>query len=160
MVARREISGARHHLGEAVRLHRSALEANPENPSYRNGLYDDYGVLAFALLESGEPVEAAATAEELPRLLPERREPYLNAAALLARCASMVSQDARHPEPVRREFEEAYGKRAVDLLREADHRWLIRPKDLDSPQFLPLRSREDFRKLGEEAERKRSGGVG
>jgi len=89
-----------------------------------------------------------------------KRDQYLDTAAILVRCAAMVAQDSRQPEPVRRAREDAYGKRAVDLLRDADQRRLIRPEDLDFPEFAPLRSREDFRRLREKTESERATSAG
>src|SRR5262249_45731194 len=85
--------------------------------------------------------EAAAAAEELPRLMPDDREQYLNTAALLARCAESVREDARLPEPRRSELEGAYGRRAVDLLRQAGDRGPIPGPPRPSPAPPPSPAR-------------------
>jgi hypothetical protein len=84
-----------------------------------------------------------------PALPPLKEVPRL--AALLSQCIKLAGDDSRIPQEKREELAASYGRRAIDLLRQAvragyqDVAYLEKSKELE-----PLRSREDCKKsLGE-----------
>jgi serine/threonine-protein kinase len=152
---------ARRHVEAAIGHHQAALATNPENPSYRECLYEDHGLLALACLEGNDPVAAAAALAALPPLLSDDFKQYAHAIALWARCAQAVAGDTRLAAPVRRDLDQSYGERAVGLARTAVKKGLIRhPEQLDRLEFQHLHEREDFRRLREELAGRRSPRVG
>ena len=113
---------ARSAAEQAIQCNQAALELRPENRRY---LWEDYLVFSLILLKYPDQTERAAEAAlELPRLLPQDPDSYLNAAHLLARCAR-ASKDAHRD----------YGGEAVQMLKKAVEKGLIRDaKQLDPAQ--------------------------
>ena len=87
----------------------------------------------------GQHERVAAAAEQLPRVSPNDRVEYLRAAQFLAKCVLLAGTD-----PV---LKEMYGRRAVEMLRQAFARGFKEARELQAPAFDPLRHREDFKKL-------------
>jgi tetratricopeptide (TPR) repeat protein/tRNA A-37 threonylcarbamoyl transferase component Bud32 len=144
------LAEARDCLARAIRYHRIALGANERNQNYRGFLRVDTINLAEIHGSLGAHTEAAAAAEELPRLAPDDPELYCDAARILARCAPLAASDPKLPEPQRRAQEQIDARRAVELLRKAFEKGLRNLDELRQPDYDPVRGREDFQKLLEE----------
>jgi tetratricopeptide (TPR) repeat protein len=136
-----ELNDATQRLQAARSLVRTALKANPENPTYLSILCDQTQYLAEARAEAGDYVEAARLAEELPTLYSGRAQDYAAGAGVLALCSSRCRADAGAADD--------YGRRAVRLLEEAfEHGW----RDVSRLEEAPLNAlaeRDDFRKMRE-----------
>ena len=136
---RNEQKEARAAVEKAIVCHQEALKVSPESPKYREWLYNDFGSLSLILLALNDIEGAARAAEELPRLRPDQFNTYRLTVNLLMSCDRATN--GRNPD---------HGNRAVELLREAAQKKLIHdPKQLDLDQFLPLKDRDDFRRLRE-----------
>src|SRR5262249_14648746 len=103
----------------------------------------------------GKYTEAGKAAAELTKLAADSPEEYRLAAVILARCVPLAAKDAKLPEAERKKQSEDYASRAVQALRQAVERGdadLVQLKT--ASVFAPLRSRDDFQKLGAEVEKK------
>jgi tetratricopeptide (TPR) repeat protein len=157
---RGEWADARQLLGKAVAHQQAALESNPKHPTYRRLLGTHYQDLAETLVQLGEHAEAARAAADALPFFPDSARDLYNSACYLARCVPLAEEDAKLAEEKRKELAQTYADRAVDLLRQAlqkgfrDAAQLKKDTDLD-----PLRSREDFKKLLSELEKKAKAGT-
>lgn len=148
---RREFSSARSLLEEAQPHHRAALEANSANPTSRYYYRGNRAVLVRVLAGLGEEAAALAAAEQLARLGWDPPVDTYAAAAALTQAIAVVEKDEKLPTAKRTVQAQAYGDRAMDMLRRAsangyqDVPRLEKDTDLD-----PLRRRQDFRKLLEQ----------
>lgn len=134
-------------IEQSIRYHREALDLSPENSDYRANLRAAYNVSSIVLRDLGETARAADAAEQLPRILPEDRGSYYNAAALLTKCLKASRNQGQD-----------YGRRAVRVLQQAAENRLIKdPKELDFPDFADLKERDDFRRLRQSLEPPRAG---
>jgi tetratricopeptide (TPR) repeat protein len=142
------ITEARQNLGQATEHLRAALQANPRNPAYARALCLAHRDSAEVLKQLGAHAEAAAAAEEMPRIAPDDPDAYRFAAYYLAQCVALEAKDPHLDEPARGPLRESYGQRAVGLLRAAFERNLIvDPRELDNVSLDPVRDRGDFQKL-------------
>jgi hypothetical protein len=72
--------------------------------------------------------------------MPDDAQEYLRAAAFFVECSGLVTA-----APGR---EETYTRRAIDVLRRAVDRRLLRdPKQLQIKELIPLRERAEFQEL-------------
>jgi tetratricopeptide (TPR) repeat protein len=134
--ARDQTDGAREALERAIGYHRAALRSSPESPKYRRYLWDDLTARSLMRLAHRDVEGAARDAEELPRLLPDNPNSYLQAALLLVQCAER-SPDRRA----------SFHDRAMNVLREGVDKHQLDRKQLDNPHLKALGDREDFRRL-------------
>jgi hypothetical protein len=103
---------------------------------------------AEALKRLSSHTDLAAAAQELPRAAPDDPDSYRYAAIYLAACVTLVASDASLSAAARHSMEEDYARAAVHLLRQAFERLLIAdPRELDNPNFTPIRPRDDFQRL-------------
>jgi tetratricopeptide (TPR) repeat protein len=113
--------------------------------------------LHFALADVrvllGQHAQAAAAAEQLPRLSPAHLE-CLRAAQFLARCVLLAGEDAGLTPEERRQRQQAYAGKGVELLREAVKRGFRNRQALQAPAYEPLRRREEFHQLLEDLEQR------
>jgi serine/threonine-protein kinase len=136
-----DLAGTHRLLVEAIKHQRRVLEENPRSDLGRAQLRDSLGLLAETLTQLRDPAAAALAAEELPKVIPDDPREYLRAAAYLTRCMTLTDEAPRAEE---------YARKACSLLREGVTRKLIRNVgDLDRPEFIPLRQREDFKEVRE-----------
>ncbi len=132
-----ELNEARGEIEKAIASYESLLKASPDSPKYRIRLYEFFVGLSRILMASNEIEGTARVADELQRVWPDQFETLKSRAYLLAWCYGASKEQV--PE---------YGARAVNVLREAVAKNMIHnPKDLDAKIFLPLKEREDFRRL-------------
>jgi serine/threonine protein kinase len=111
------------------------------------------------LAHVGEHVQAAA---EMETLLTEGKVQPVNLydfGYAYARCAAAAAKDARLPPAEREQLADRYGRRSVELLRQAQARGYFRdPARLarmnENKDFDPVRGREDFKGLVAELEAK------
>jgi serine/threonine protein kinase len=153
---RGEWAEARRLLAEALSHFRTVLRALPDSSECRRSLCMNRMNLALTFLAekqhprlaeaAGQCAEAAAAAES--------SEQIKNAAALLARCVTLVEQDAQLPSPRRADLARSYAERAVATLRLAiKHGYRDAARLQTEPHFAPVRSRPDFQELVSELEK-------
>jgi len=160
LVRRNQPAQARLLLEQAIVHHRAALDLDKRSHRCREYLRDDHGVLAVALIRLKDHAGASKAAVELPRILPDDAFEYVRAAGFLAQCAAMVEQDETLPDLDRRRGQEDYGRRAVELLRQAFDKGLLRdPALLGQPEYQPLLDRDDFKRLESDWKQSRSSAV-
>jgi tetratricopeptide (TPR) repeat protein len=148
LIGQGDANGLERYLEPAIRHHRAALRADPENLSYRINLGEDLVFKARALIARDDHVRAADAAEELPRLLPADLRGYLEAASFLVKCAAAAARDTALAEPQRQARAAAYESRAIQVLAQAVARRLIQGVGpLDIPELSRLRTRTDFQQL-------------
>ena len=96
----------------------------------------------------GDHAAAAAKVEELAAFDIDPGEDCYDAACSLAQCVPLAANDSALDESRRRELAEAYGRRAVELLRQAfvsgfkNIAAMLKDSDLD-----PVRHRADYADL-------------
>jgi hypothetical protein len=89
---------------------------------------------------------AANAVAELPRLLPEKGEGAFLAARSLAACLALAENDDSLTVPERNQMMRSYTESALDLLRKTPPAAEYVREMKQSPDFVPLRKRDDFRK--------------
>jgi serine/threonine protein kinase len=141
---------ARAALVEAGRCLELAIRHQRAARTGRASLARLHFALADVRVRLGQHERAAAAAEQLPRLSPERVE-CLRAAQFLAKCTVLAGQDPTLTERQRDERAQDYRRRGVQLLRQAVERGFKNARELQAPAYAPLRGRE-LRKLVEELE--------
>jgi tetratricopeptide (TPR) repeat protein len=135
-------------LREAARQQRVALDRQPKNALVRGYCCNHQAQLAITLQGLGRHAEAADALRELPRLAPDDPAVLLRAARLLAGCAALAQRNPGCPYPVGLIQARGYGGEAIALAHAAVAKGLVDVTPLRSdPQFDPLRSREEFRRL-------------
>src|SRR5262249_4218524 len=139
-------------LREAIRYQEEAAAAAPKDLGQLARLANYRVELLATLVQLKDPVAAGKCAEEYLALLGrwkkgEWREPF-RAAGLAARCAVMVTEDAKLPGAQLKKAAQAHGDRAMTLLRAAVARGLRNAGLIrDAADLQPLRSHDDFKKL-------------
>jgi serine/threonine-protein kinase len=145
---RREPAKAANLIEKAVARFQEALIGDPGNRVYEKNRYSALTLQMEIDLELNNVRRAAGCAEQLAALLPEQLPDYLTVAAGFAKCAKLSSQQEEPAIGKNEASPEAYGRRAVDLLRQAVDRGLLNsPEPLKVEEFVPLRPRDDFIEL-------------
>jgi serine/threonine protein kinase/tetratricopeptide (TPR) repeat protein len=130
---------------KASRLYKDVLSTRPDSELALAYVLDNQLLLANALIAAGRLTDAMAAAEQLPSFHPVEPRFYINAAALLIRCA----QAAPDTKDGRRLAEDSL-VRAVGVLRKAVQAKVISSKaTLDLKDLAPLSGRDDFNRLRE-----------
>ena len=133
-----EAENARGRLNEA-------LKARPGSGLVQGYALDNQMLLSQALIAAGRLADAMNAVEQIPTLFPQNLNAYLLAVGLLIECAK-ASPDT----PDGRKQADAILARAVGIVRNAiQAKAITRKATLDEKVFHPLRSREDFKRLGE-----------
>lgn len=116
---RDDLGAARRYLHEAVRYQEAAVDRDEARLSFRLQLRQFYVALGDVLVRLAEPSDAAQVAERIAALLPEDWNGYLQAAALLADCTSVVTGvKGDQPSPVEGESLSDYcARRAAELAQ-------------------------------------------
>jgi serine/threonine protein kinase len=124
---RGDLAEARALVEQAIARQKNALSANPDQPDYRRFLHTHYGCLTDILLQLGRHAEAAETAVELPRILPDSWQTFGQAAARLGLCARQAAEDEKLPPDQRTAAAQAYEQRRKELLQEGLQRYPENP---------------------------------
>jgi tetratricopeptide (TPR) repeat protein len=139
--------------GEALNDWDRALKLDPDRkrPWLRTGR-------ALAMAHLGDHVRATAEIKDVTAWPAALVNELCDAARVYALCIPAVHQDAALSSAEREILTEQYGKRAFELLRQANaadffRHPMNRARLRKEPDFAPLKSREDFQKLLSEVER-------
>jgi tetratricopeptide (TPR) repeat protein len=139
---------AREKFDRAGALHLAVTREKPDNAPFRSFLRNHYAMLAEALLRPGDKgdkpryADAAAAAEELPRLYPKVANEYFLAATVVARCVPLARQDAGAAAAKK------YADRALQLLEEAvKHGYKDASLLRSTTAFAAIADRADFKSL-------------
>jgi serine/threonine-protein kinase len=141
---RHQLADAQRSLKEAIRHQRAAVEVDP---TYRKDLARYYFALMDVVLQQGDHAEAAKLEQELEGSAVPQLQELPRLAGLLSKCITLADDDTRVSPQKREELAASYGRRAVELLKQAvragyqDVAYLENSKELE-----PLRSREDCKK--------------
>jgi serine/threonine protein kinase len=134
-------------LEQAIRHQRAALRANPRHPGYREFFRFHCYNLAELLRDLRQPVRAVQTADQVLSVADSGEEPHF-AAAIRTQCIPLVEKEASFTLAQRQWLAEAYGSRAVELLRDAFRKgYKYEDKEKFFKEFAPLGARRDFQKL-------------
>jgi tetratricopeptide (TPR) repeat protein len=135
-------------LEKAIDHARAALRLVPDNPQARRALVSQLANLAHSHFLLGDHDASARTAEQVSAEVPERHETHRLAAYYVARCGPVAAGDARLSADRRRELEQAYGDRAMRLLRKAVDKGYRDVRELSTGRaFRPLWDRADYQQL-------------
>jgi serine/threonine-protein kinase len=144
-------------LLRAVSRQRAARAADRRNAFYIRLLYEHTYDLAGIELRLGNHAAAAQRAQELPRLYPDRPNEYVVAAETLAQAIPLAVGDLRLTPKERQEIEEQYARAAIHMLQQAVQRGFGGARELKTlPAYKPLHIRQDFKKLVEEIEKRKT----
>ncbi|MFI5458753.1 MAG: protein kinase [Isosphaerales bacterium] len=116
-------------LRNAIKHQGAALEAQPQNPTYRRFLRNHWGNLTDDLLGIDHHREAATAVAEFVRVSPDKLRDSFFAAAFLARCAASAEGDSNLSPAERAEAAQSYAGRARGVLKDAAD-WV--PEDAES----------------------------
>jgi serine/threonine protein kinase/Tfp pilus assembly protein PilF len=145
LLQRKENEKARGHLEAAVHHLAAARQRNPDNPHYRQALYNQYRNLAETSVELKDPVAARKAARQLPVLLPDDGESYYFAACFLARCIPPAEEQDR-PAAAGKALAQDYAEEATGFLRQALAKNYDRV-NWNGPELAALQTHSGFRKL-------------
>ena len=133
-------------LNQAIPRLEKAREGNPREQTYTRFQVEAHSDKAKALAKLGRGDELAAEAALIKKVVPDRPEGYLMAAAFLAKAAELAGADAARKE--------TYLLEAIKTLREALDHGANDPAILNGPDFKPLQSRPEFQKLRDDWNKK------
>jgi serine/threonine-protein kinase len=145
---RGDFQGAKARLEEAFPHHQAALEANPQNPKYRQCFGTNLVKLVQACAGLRDQVAALEAAKKLHDLGWDPPGNAYDAACALALCVPIVKEDQQLDAAKRESAMMFFADEAMKMLHAAvtkgfkDHKQMMEDTDLDS-----LRGREDFQKL-------------
>jgi serine/threonine-protein kinase len=138
---------------EAIEVSRAALEPNRLQPMFRRVFRNNHIDLADTYIRMADYSAAAATAELIPPIFGRDERGYLRATRLLARCAALSGKDTK---PASQDASRRYADRAMEMLTKAV---ALKFRDADllkrAADFRALRSRDDFKKLVSDLEKKK-----
>jgi serine/threonine protein kinase len=144
---REEPQQARSLLEQAVASQRAALETNPDYRPFRVRLLEMNEDLAKAHLALKSVAGAAAIAEEMARTDPGGGQGHYVAAAVLARCAGLTTEQSDG-------LASAYADRCLELLKEAIRLGYPDVSRLRTDSaFEAVRARPDFQAIVKALER-------
>jgi serine/threonine-protein kinase len=145
---RKDVPEARHLVEKARPHHQAALKDKPGDADYRKAFGKHLRSRTDILLMLGDHAAASATAAELAAFASQSAKEAHDAACYLARCVKLAQTDPKLTETLRKERAQAYGDRAMHLLRKAVDRGYKDVANLKTEADLePLRSRADFPQL-------------
>ena len=143
-------------LEEAIAHQTTLLQGNPQNDQYRQQLGKELWLLAKVRVRLGDHAGATETVAQMPQAVPKDFEAYHLAAGIFSYCIPLAEKDAKLPEPERQALGKKYGAQAIHLVREAIKKGWVAKQLRDDPDFEPLRTRDDFKRLLKELETKRN----
>jgi serine/threonine-protein kinase len=145
-----EPAAAQSLLEEAISNQRAALKSSPGHPAYSLDLRNHYWILAETLLRMQRHREAAAAAEELPRVIPDGWEESHRAGRVIARCVPLAAADAALDAQQREKVAREYTGKALEQLGRAVERGFRDGDQFDKDEaWTPLRSHPQFQQLRE-----------
>ncbi len=104
--------------------------------------------LAQILLKSGDHARLFAAGERYANLKPGGSEELFSGASLMSLATRLVAKDSSLDEQKKKAAIDRYGKRAVELLRQAVAQgWQDRERLEKEPDLAPIRERSDFQEL-------------
>src|SRR5262249_34030437 len=149
----RQVQLARQHGADVAaqtevlaRLYKEMVQEFPEEPAYRDNLVATLLILAGLQVNLQNHERAAQAVAELKALTPPVREEDQEAAAVVARCVPLAEKDKRLSGREQDRRVSYYGGLALALLDEAGPDCRDRTALKKSPDFAPLRDRDEFRK--------------
>jgi serine/threonine protein kinase len=132
----------------------AALETNPRHPAYRQFYRSYLATLTVAHAGLLEPKDAVRTAETCRDLGWEPPADAYDAACYLSLCVPIVAAQDGLNATQREDAVRFYGDAAMKLLRVAVNKGFKDAAHIkEDPDLVPLRKRDDFRKLIAELER-------
>jgi serine/threonine protein kinase len=128
---------ARPFIEQGIDSMKTALKQNPQQPDYRQELRNQYQDLAWTLVQLGDHVAAAETAQNLADVFPDHAQDSYYAACFLARCVPLTKEEQQADQ---------YVKQSVRLLQSAvGHASPQLKRILDEKQvFQSLQAHADF----------------
>jgi serine/threonine protein kinase/tetratricopeptide (TPR) repeat protein len=134
----------------------AALKASPKKPAYRRCYRNSLLVTAECHANLGDHARVAATADVLARLAYDPAIDTYYAAGYLCHCVKLVDKDTKLDKVKSKALSQSYADRALELLRQAVALGFLNVSRLkQDPNLEPLRTREEFRQLLAEVERKK-----
>jgi serine/threonine protein kinase/tetratricopeptide (TPR) repeat protein len=151
---RKEFAAALPLIDRAVVHSRAAMAAEPKNPLYVRTYWNNRYALATSALGLGDHARLATAASDFARSGYDKSDAYF-AVRWLLKCIALVDKDAKLPEARRRELAQAYGDQAIAHIPTAVANRGYGLDDFKTlPEFDPLRSRADFKRVLAELEAK------
>jgi serine/threonine protein kinase/tetratricopeptide (TPR) repeat protein len=166
--ARAALAEAYAHSSAAAAELGTAVETNPQNALFCRQLSDSLRLQCETALRLGRHVDAADVADKLAHVPQSSADDELRAVRFLARSMTLAASDIGLRPARRKELTDSYGDRAMAVLRAAlaklntGSRYMRDQVDSlkHHPSYEPLRGREDFRKLLDQAEDRAGTGIG
>jgi serine/threonine protein kinase len=139
---------ARRLLQLAIQHQATVFTTTPTDEISREYLRNHRWGLTEVLLRSGQHVDAAKVASEVPSTYPDSWEGYYVAARSHAICVDLAKKDGKLTAAHRENLSRAYGDRAVEFLSQARDRGCPKLHEARTdPAFAPLMSRGDFQDI-------------
>jgi tetratricopeptide (TPR) repeat protein len=142
----RDATDARTHLEQSLSNLKKALDADPKQPRFAQMRNENYQHWVAALILARDHKAAADAVQHLPRLLLEKGEGAFVAARTLAACLTLAEHDASLSVSERNVILRTYTESALNVLRKSPPASTYLKEMKRSPDFDPLRKRDEFRK--------------
>jgi tetratricopeptide (TPR) repeat protein len=156
--AQGKLDAALESLDKAIEALERFLERQPRSPQERLVLTNARINRLNGFAMRGDHARAVREAEAIAGNEELNSVHLYNMVCLHSRCATAAGKDAKLPQAERTMLQEQYAARAIEYLRQAVAKGYQNLPLIKSDSDLnPLRGREDFKKLVEEAEKKIKG---
>jgi serine/threonine-protein kinase len=130
---------------KAIARSHEAVDADPGNRNYIRNHYDALVLRMLIAIKMKDIESIASFAERLVEVRGDDLKAYLTAAMGLASCVELNTNQEQIASEAHEQAAESHGRRAVELLRQAIDRNLLRSVEpLRDAALIPLRSRQDF----------------
>jgi serine/threonine protein kinase len=145
---RRDFRGAKTRLEEAFPHHQAALQANPQNPTYRQFFRNNLLVLVPACAGLQDQVAALQAAKKLRDLGWDPPANAYDAACAMALCVPIAREQQKLDAAERESAIKFFADEAMKMLHTAVTKgYKNRKQMMEDANLAALRGREDFQKL-------------
>jgi serine/threonine-protein kinase len=145
LLNRGDAAGAVPLAEQAIARCQEAAAGDPGNRSYIRNHYDALVLRMLIAIKMKDIESIASFADKLVEVRGDDLKAYLTAAMGLASCVDLDMNQEQIASEAREQAAESHGRRAVEILRRAFDRNLLRSVEpLRDAALVPLRSRQDF----------------
>lgn len=141
---------------QAVEQSQAVLKMNPKNEQFQDQFAQCSLGLLNSLVELKDHAAASKQASDLAKQFPKNADQHARLAQALARCVTLVKNDAKLSTAEQKDLAEKYASQAMTALRQAvDYGYSDVQALKTSLAFESLRERKDFQQLVKELEGKK-----
>src|SRR5262249_47699023 len=142
-------------IDAGLAIREKLARVDPKNTDYATDLGYSHAYRGWVLVQSGQPSQAAAELRQAVELWARTKAPNTETRFERSRALALLAgRGGEAKSGVTTAEAAAFADQAVAALGDAIKAGWNRPNELMEPDFDPLRSRDDFKKLQAEVETK------